>query len=45
MTEKHIERLLKIAAVIMLVELLLLPTAVFIGFAVRLFLWASGLGR
>ena len=44
MNEKYITRLLQISAVIMLVELLLLPSAIFLGFAVRLFLWASGLG-
>ena len=36
-------RLAKIAAAVMLAELLLLPSALFLGAAVRLFLWASGL--
>ena len=45
MSEEHVTRILRIGAVIVVAELLLIPTAILIGFAVRAFLWASGLGQ
>ena len=43
MSEKHVVRILQVAAVVMVIEVLLIPSAILIGFAVRAFIWAAGL--